>query len=82
MASLVAGGVAGFGVDVSLYPLDTIKTRLQSSQGFWKTGGFKGVYNGLGSAALGSAPASALFFSTCKTLIDSHARALEQRKVC
>ena len=51
-----AGGVAGTSVDVILYPLDTLKTRLQSAQGFWKAGGFRGVYAGLGSAALGSAP--------------------------
>jgi Mitochondrial carrier protein len=30
---LQSGGVAGTSVDVALYPLDTIKTRLQSSQG-------------------------------------------------
>ncbi|RHY33525.1 hypothetical protein DYB32_001583, partial [Aphanomyces invadans] len=51
-----AGGMAGTGVDVALYPLDTIKTRLQSSQGFLKAGGFKGVYKGLSAAAAGSAP--------------------------
>lgn len=62
--SLVAGGCAGFAVDVTLFPLDTIKTRLQSSQGFWKAGGFSGVYRGIGSAAVGSAPSSALFFGT------------------
>ena len=28
-----SGGIAGTSVDVALYPLDTIKTRLQSSQG-------------------------------------------------
>jgi len=61
---LLAGGAAGFGVDVSLYPLDTVKTRLQAVDGFRKSGGFKGIYNGLGPAALGSAPASALFFFT------------------
>lgn len=61
---LLAGGVAGFGVDVSLYPLDTVKTRLQAPDGFRKSGGFKGIYNGLGPAALGSAPGSALFFFT------------------
>jgi len=64
LSCFLAGGVAGFGVDVSLFPLDTIKTRLQSPQGFWKSGGFKGVYNGLGPTALGSAPCSALFFWT------------------
>ena len=44
--SLISGGIAGTTVDVALYPLDTIKTRLQSSQGFIKAGGFKGVYSG------------------------------------
>ena len=41
---------------MTLFPLDTLKTRLQSAQGFWKAGGFRGIYSGLGSAALGSAP--------------------------
>lgn len=52
-----AGGFAGFAVDATLFPLDTIKTRLQSSQGFAKAGGFRGIYSGLGTAVLGSAPA-------------------------
>lgn len=51
-----AGGCAGTAVDVTLFPLDTIKTRLQSSQGFFKAGGFRGIYSGLGAAAIGSAP--------------------------
>lgn len=41
-----AGALAGVSVDVTLYPLDTIKTRLQSQQGFYKAGGFRGVYQG------------------------------------
>ena len=53
---LQAGGVAGMSVDIALFPLDTMKTRIQSSQGFWKAGGFRGIYSGLGSAAVGSAP--------------------------
>ncbi|KAI5362718.1 putative mitochondrial carrier protein [Septoria linicola] len=64
LRSLIAGGVAGTTVDISLYPLDTLKTRLQSSAGFWASGGFRGVYNGVGSAAVGSAPGAALFFMT------------------
>ena len=56
--------MAGTTVDVSLYPLDTLKTRLQSASGFWAAGGFRGVYNGIGSAAVGSAPGAALFFVT------------------
>jgi len=61
---LLAGGFAGFAVDATLFPLDTIKTRLQSSQGFAKAGGFRGIYSGLGTAVLGSAPAAAFFFLT------------------
>jgi solute carrier family 25 S-adenosylmethionine transporter 26 len=38
------------------FPLDTIKTRVQSSAGFWASGGFKGVYRGVGSVGFGSAP--------------------------
>jgi solute carrier family 25 (mitochondrial S-adenosylmethionine transporter), member 26 len=36
--------------------------------GFLKAGGFRGIYNGLGAAALGSAPGAALFFSTYETM--------------
>ena len=60
----MSGAVAGPSVDIALYPLDTIKTRLQAPGGFIKAGGFRGVYNGLGIAALGSAPGSMFFFST------------------
>ncbi|KAJ1627785.1 solute carrier family 25, member 26, isoform CRA_c [Pavlovales sp. CCMP2436] len=62
--SLLAGGVAGTTVDVVLFPLDTLKTRLQSAEGFWKSGGFRGVYRGISAAAAGSAPGAALFFGT------------------
>ncbi|KXT14251.1 hypothetical protein AC579_6703 [Pseudocercospora musae] len=64
LRSLFAGAIAGTTVDLSLYPLDTLKTRLQSSTGFWASGGFRGIYNGVGSAAVGSAPGAALFFCT------------------
>ena len=52
-----AGGVAGTAVDVILFPFDTLKTRLQSAEGFAKAGGFRGIYSGIASAASGSAPA-------------------------
>ncbi|XP_023366465.1 S-adenosylmethionine mitochondrial carrier protein isoform X3 [Otolemur garnettii] len=64
MASLVAGGIAGVSVDLILFPLDTIKTRLQSPQGFNKAGGFHGIYAGVPSAAIGSFPNAAAFFIT------------------
>lgn len=43
-------------VDLTLFPLDTMKTRLQSQQGFYKAGGFRGIYAGVPSAAIGSFP--------------------------
>jgi solute carrier family 25 (mitochondrial S-adenosylmethionine transporter), member 26 len=64
LSALICGGLAGTSVDVTLFPIDTLKTRLQSPQGFRKAGGFQGIYNGLGAAAIGSAPGAALFFST------------------
>jgi solute carrier family 25 (mitochondrial S-adenosylmethionine transporter), member 26 len=68
LTALVAGGIAGTSVDVALFPLDTLKTRAQAPVGFWKAGGFRGVYNGLGAAAAGSAPGAALFFSTYEAM--------------
>ncbi|GFT01822.1 s-adenosylmethionine mitochondrial carrier protein [Nephila pilipes] len=62
--TLMAGAMAGLSVDLSLFPLDTIKTRLQSSQGFWKAGGLRNIYAGIGSVAVGSSPGSAVFFCT------------------
>ena len=41
---LLAGGAAGFAVDISLFPIDTVKTRLQAKEGFIKAGGFRGLY--------------------------------------
>jgi solute carrier family 25 S-adenosylmethionine transporter 26 len=43
-------------VDLLFYPIDSIKTRLQSDHGFHKAGGFRGIYNGVGSVIVGSAP--------------------------
>jgi solute carrier family 25 S-adenosylmethionine transporter 26 len=67
ITSLVAGGIAGTTVDVALFPIDTLKTRLQAPGGFFRAGGFSGIYRGLGAAAVGSAPGAALFFSTYET---------------
>ena len=75
-AALLAGALAGTTVDLSLCPLDTLKTRLQSSSGFFASGGFSGIYRGIGSALVGSAPGAAFFFctyETSKSLLASHA---------
>ncbi|TRY63438.1 hypothetical protein TCAL_03629 [Tigriopus californicus] len=74
--ALVAGGLAGTAVDVSLFPLDTIKTRLQSGQGFGQAGGFRLLYAGLGPVLVGSAPNAALFFVTYES-VKSHLYTLD-----
>lgn len=57
---IVAGGTAGVVVEALLYPIDTIKTRLQAAQGgskiYWK-----GLYSGLAGNLAGVLPASAVF---------------------
>lgn len=58
--ALTAGALAGTSVDTLFFPIDTLKTRLQSHAGFQASGGFSGVYRGLGSAVVGSAPGGAL----------------------
>lgn len=68
LVAMIAGGLAGTSVDVTLYPIDTLKVRSQAPGGFLKAGGFRGIYNGLGAAALGSAPGAALFFGTYETM--------------
>ena len=68
ITSLVAGGMAGTTVDLALFPIDTLKTRLQSPHGFIASGGFRGVYRGVMAAAAGSSPGAALFFGTYETM--------------
>ena len=50
-------------MDLLFFPIDTVKTRLQSSQGFRRAGGLTGVYKGVGSVIVGSAPGGVFFFS-------------------
>ena len=66
--SLCAGALAGTTVNVSLFPLDTIKTRLQAPIGFVAAGGFRRLHQGIASAAVGSAPTAALFFCSYEIL--------------
>ncbi|KAL7254704.1 hypothetical protein ACSBR1_008950 [Camellia fascicularis] len=57
---VIAGGTAGVVVETALYPIDTIKTRLQAARG----GGeiiLKGLYSGLAGNLVGVLPASAMF---------------------
>ena len=60
--ALTSGACAGLGVDITLFPLDTLKTRLQSEAGLLKSGGFSRLWYGIGPVAIGSAPSAAIFF--------------------
>ncbi|KAK7698923.1 hypothetical protein SLS64_012134 [Diaporthe eres] len=72
---LLAGAAAAFTIDLVVYPLDTIKTRLQS-QDYLKTFSrsasasqtpgnvFRGLYQGVGSVVIATLPAAGLFFTT------------------
>lgn len=57
---VIAGGTAGVVVETALYPIDTIKTRLQAARGGGKIN-LKGLYSGLAGNIAGVLPASALF---------------------
>eukprot|EP00884_Botryococcus_braunii_P006887 jgi/Botrbrau1/1619/Bobra.0185s0034.1 len=69
VTNIAAGATAGAAVEAVLYPLDTIKTRLQlmkSGGGFkalLQTGGGKALYAGVWGNLAGVAPASALFMA-------------------
>lgn len=62
--ALLSGAVAGFTVDAVLFPLDTLKTRLQVLSKTAKSPAalFSGLYSGFGPAVIASAPAAAAFF--------------------
>eukprot|EP00612_Vaucheria_litorea_P001680 CAMPEP_0171455120 /NCGR_PEP_ID=MMETSP0945-20130129/2143_1 /TAXON_ID=109269 /ORGANISM="Vaucheria litorea, Strain CCMP2940" /LENGTH=323 /DNA_ID=CAMNT_0011980299 /DNA_START=1 /DNA_END=969 /DNA_ORIENTATION=+ len=69
VSGLMAGAVAGTTVDLVLYPLDTVKTRLQAVQGSETSLNiFKDIFDGLGPAILASAPCAAVFFGAYDTL--------------
>lgn len=60
LEGVIAGGLAGVVVETALYPIDTIKTRIQAAHGGGKII-WKGLYSGLAGNIAGVLPASALF---------------------
>ncbi|CAE7217550.1 slc25a26, partial [Symbiodinium microadriaticum] len=76
MVSFSSGLLAGVAVDVPLHPLDTLKTRMQSTDGFWASGGYRNLWSGLSAVLLVSLPGSALFF-----LIYESARHFVERRI-
>ena len=59
---MISGAAAGTIVDFVLFPLDTIKTRLQTKGVKLGADIFKGMYNGILPAVVASAPGGASFF--------------------
>ncbi|CAK9009339.1 unnamed protein product [Durusdinium trenchii] len=75
LVSFSCGLLAGVAVDVPLHPLDTLKTRVQSREGFWPAGGYRNLWSGLSAVLAVSLPGSALFF----VLYESSRHFLERR---
>lgn len=54
---LLAGGIAAFSVDLLIYPLDTLKTRIQATPQKLSPALFRGLYQGVGSVIIATLPA-------------------------
>jgi len=63
LGHMTAGALAGATVEAALYPLDTIKTRIQAARGGAKVNWTKHLYKGLGGNLAGVMPATAVFFA-------------------
>jgi solute carrier family 25 S-adenosylmethionine transporter 26 len=67
--NLAAGAIAGCSVEAALYPIDTVKTRLQAMRSgggiraLLQAGGGRAVYAGIWGNLVGVAPASAIFMA-------------------
>ncbi|KAF7261571.1 hypothetical protein EG68_01127 [Paragonimus skrjabini miyazakii] len=72
LTAFLAGATAGLCVDLSLFPIDTIKTRLQSVQhGVHRSPGSLRLFAGLPAVLVGSAPGAATFFLTYEAVKQS-----------
>lgn len=68
-AVMVAGGAAGVAMWIPVFPIDTVKSRLQSAEGrptigsvvggLYRSGGFKAFFPGIGPALARAVPANA-----------------------
>ncbi|ANZ74849.1 BA75_00091T0 [Komagataella pastoris] len=83
---IIAGGVAGAVYNASFYPVDTIKSMIQTEQShhqqvkttdiifrLWRARGLRGFYSGLGITLLKSVPANGIVFFTHQTLKNNFA---------
>ncbi|BEI93587.1 uncharacterized protein CcaverHIS019_0600460 [Cutaneotrichosporon cavernicola] len=84
----IAGGIGGITSQLSIYGLETLKTRVQSNVGpskgwesvkktmtfMWREGGFRPFYRGLGLGLIGVFPYSAIDMGTYEWLKTSYCR--------
>lgn len=71
-AVMAAGGAAGIAMWIPVFPIDTVKSRLQSAEGrptiggtisgIYKSGGYKAFFPGMGPAMARAVPANAATF--------------------
>lgn len=62
ITNIIAGGISSLGVDLLFFPMETIKTRLQTSQKFLKIETFKNLYKGVGIQPIISVPGASIYF--------------------
>lgn len=68
VSGMLAGAVAGAAVDLVLYPIDTVKTRLQTNTFKDLTvAELPALYSGLAGSLAGHVPSSAVFFAVYQT---------------
>lgn len=68
MDTIVPGALAAFAVDCSIFPLDTIKSRVQAADYASRfpngRGLYQGLWQGFGPVVVATLPSAALFFTT------------------
>ncbi|KAH6851034.1 mitochondrial carrier domain-containing protein [Chaetomium sp. MPI-CAGE-AT-0009] len=92
VSKFVAGGIGGMTAQFCVYPIDTLKFRLQcetvqggpqgnalllrTAKNMWADGGFRSAYRGLGAGLVGMFPYSAIDIGTFEMLKKSYTRAM------
>lgn len=61
--NIIAGGTAAMFTDLAFFPLETIKTRLQTSAQFLRLSIFKNVYRGISVQIATAFPAGSIYFT-------------------
>ncbi|KAL2155400.1 hypothetical protein VTH82DRAFT_142 [Thermothelomyces myriococcoides] len=92
VSKFIAGGIGGMAAQFCVYPIDTLKFRLQcetvkggpqgtalllrTAKNMWADGGLRAAYRGLGAGLLGMFPYSAIDIGTFELLKKSYIKAV------